>query len=87
MSLMDKMIGTKSDAPKQSPIVAMLSSIIPKEQMEELAGNIQQTIQYFKTSVDHSIAQNNLIIEQQKRIMDHLGIPHVGSDNNDRDAA
>ena len=87
MSLMDKMMGAKTDAPKQSPIMSMLSSIIPKEQMEELASNVQQTIQYFKTSIDHTVAQNNLILEQQKQIMERLGISNDGSNGNNRDAA
>ena len=82
MSALDKLFN-KDKAEKPAGMLGVLSSLIPPGVAEELQANISNMVQYFKNNTDISVAQGIAILENQRRIMAHLGIDDDGNSNRD----
>jgi hypothetical protein len=83
MAALDRMLGRKASDEQQElgPLGGLLASILPREQITKMTGDVTGMIQYFKVSMDTVMRQNVLIIENQRRIMAKLEIEDDGSDN------
>ena len=77
MSALDRMLGRepreKSDL---GPFSGLLSSVVPPQMLEDLKTNVTDMVNYFKRNTDISVKQGALILEQQRLIMDKLGIDY-----------
>jgi len=70
MSALAKLLNPKdnpSPVVLQNPLMGMLSTIIPREQVERLGNDVMATVTYVKDTLDLHTRQN-------QAIMAHLGI-------------
>lgn len=86
MSALDKMLGREPrEKTDMGPFGGLLSSVIPPQMLDDLKNNVTEMVNYFKRNTDLSVRQGALILEQQRLIMEKLGIEYDGRNDGNGD--
>jgi hypothetical protein len=86
MSALDRMLGREPrEKADLGPLGGLLSSVVPPQMLEDLKTNVTDMVNYFKRNTDISVKQGALILEQQRLIMDKLGIEYDGRNDSNGD--